>query len=792
MIRPSGPCPSKIMIVGEIPGDREILKGLPFEGTAGDELSRMLADAGILRSLCFISVVCRAKLPGGVDEAFPKAKKDRTDNHTEHNGVVVHKEVLAGMSLLQREIEMCRPNVIIALGKVALFALTGETAIGDWRGSVMLCNLPTALDYQPKVVPTYSPSLVLQVWERRPVVLQDFRRALKESASPTYIRPKYEFVLRPTFAQAIGTLRSMIQQLKASPEQTLRLACDIETRMGRIACIGFAWSKTQAICIPLLCVERLDGYWSLEEEVALIKAMRELFRQPNLECVGQNFSYDAQYIFRYWLVIPEGIRDTMIAQHVCFAGMEKSLDYLSSMYCEHHLYWKDDGKEWRKDMDEDRLWAYNCQDAVITFEVWGVLEKVVRAYKLDEVNEFQQRLFYPVLRMMLRGVRNDPKRRATFAGELMRELNARQNWINHVSGELLNIKSSKQMIQFFYTIMRQKPNYSRKGRERSLTCDDEALGKIAQREPLLKPMVNKISELRSIGVFLSTFVNSSMDVDGRIRCSYNIAGTDTFRFASSKNAFGSGLNLQNIPNGSEADGLVLPNVRKLFLPDPGKEFFDIDLSSADLRIVVWEADEGEMKRMLAEGYDPYTVIAQEFYHDQTINKKDPRRQTFKSFAHGTHYLGTAKGLAERLGLTVHEAEKTQKWYFQRFPKIKRWQDNLKDQVFKRKYVQNIFGYRFNILGRIDQSALNAAAAWTPQSTVACLINRALVRIDAELPEVEILLQVHDSLAGQYPLQNAETHRAAILEKASIVLPYDDPLIIPVGIKTSPISWGDCA
>jgi DNA polymerase I-like protein with 3'-5' exonuclease and polymerase domains len=198
-----------------------------------------------------------------------------------------------------------------------------------------------------------------------------------------------------------------------------------------------------------------------------------------------------------------------------------------------------------------------------------------------------------------------------------------------------------------------------------------------------------------------------------------------------------------------------------------------------------------MKQMLREGLDPYTEIAKEFYHDPSITKKDPRRQTFKSFAHGTNYLGTAKGLAERLGLSVSEAEKTQKWYFGRFPRIKKWQDDLKDQVTKRRMVQNIFGYRCYFFDRIEGTIFNQAAAWIPQSTVACLINRAYVAIDEQLPEVDILLQVHDSLAGQFPTHLGDSMVRQIVDKAQIALPYADPLIIPVGVKTSTASWGAC-
>ena len=107
-------------------------------------------------------------------------------------------------------------------------------------------------------------------------------------------------------------------------------------------------------------------------------------------------------------------------------------------------------------------------------------------------------------------------------------------------------------------------------------------------------------------------------------------------------------------------------------------------------------------------------------------------------------------------------------------------------------VQNVFGYRQYFFDRIEGTVFNQAAAWIPQSTVACLINRAYVAIDRDLKEVDILLQVHDSLAGQYPTHLGDWMKRQIIAKAEIELPYPgDPLTIPVGIKTSPISWGDC-
>lgn len=789
MLRPSGPCPARIMLVGEFPSEEDLRRGEPLTGTSGNELNRMLAEAGISRNQCFVTSVFRERPPANDASLYlPEKKKDISPQHIMIGNRAALPVVGDWLSLLRAEIEMCRPNVIIAFGNIALWALTSEWGITKWRGSILECNLTQALPYSPKVIPTYHPTAVIRNWEWRPIAVQDLRRATRQAGFPEVRKPDWKFTIAPTFPQVMAVLEQLLDAAETGP---IKLATDIETRCGHISDFGIAWSKYEAICIPLMTTQRSEGYWNRTEETEIVWLLYRLFTHKNVLNIGQNYLYDAQYIYRYHLYIPSNVRDTMIAQHSMFSTMPKSLDFLASMYCDYYRYWKDEGRDWDVSMPEEQHWTYNCQDLVYTFEVDEVEQAAIDAMGLRTVADFQQSLFFPVLRTMNRGLFVNQKKRAEYALYLIEELSKREEWITSVVGAPLNIRSSDQMKDFFYGQLRQKVIFNRKTKAPS--CDDEALRLMAQREPLLKPLVAKISEQRSLGVFLSTFVNAPMDVDKRMRCSFNIGGTETYRFSSSKNAFGSGMNLQNIPKGGDSDelDLELPNIRELFIPDPGMEFFDIDLDSADLRIVCWEADIREMKAMLATGAKVYVEVMKEYYKDPTMTKESSKYGIFKSLCHGTHYLGTAKGLAERLGLGVHEVDVIQKWYFGKFPELQKWHDFIKDSVTKRRYVENVFGNRNYFFGRIEGTIFNQAVAWIPQSTVACLINRAYVAIDAQLPEVQILLQVHDSLAGQFPIVGGEQHLKEILRLSDIELPFPDPLHIPVGVKTSRESWGAC-
>jgi len=543
-----------------------------------------------------------------------------------------------------------------------------------------------------------------------------------------------------------------------------------------------------------MCEERKEGYWSEEEEFVVVKALREVLCHPNARISGQNFIYDTQYFWRWLKFIPNLGFDTMLGHHVCWPGTDKDLATLASLYCEQYVFWKHDGKEWRAKQDENQLWRYNCEDGVRTWEISEDLCPLLEKLGLVEPALFQHRMWWRALFTMITGVRMNVAEKKDLSAVLLTEISQREEWLNSIFGHVVNVRSPKQMKELFYDDLQLPVQRNRKSG--LPTLDEEAMLKLSTKEPLIKPILRRILEIRSLGVFRSTFVEGRLDRDGRMRCSYNVAGPETFRLSSSENAFGSGGNLQNIPKGGEVDSeeetpLVLPNVRKLFIPDPGYEIADMDLASADLRIVTWEADEPEMKAMFAAGLDPYTEIAKEFYDDPSITKQDTRRQIFKSFAHGTNYLGTARGLATRLGLGVREAERTQEWYFNRFKRIKVWQDNLRVSVTRTHSVKNAFGYRRFYFDRIDGTIFNQAAAWIPQSTVGLLINKIWDRVVEAEPEILVLLQVHDSLVLQYPIGRAEYFRERIKELSVYEIPYEDPLVIPTGFKYSTKSWGHC-
>ena len=819
-----GPIPTRIMLVGEAWGAEEERQREPFVGASGAELNRMLHEAGILRSECFTTNLVNARPPMNDMAAWVATKKkDITSQHIPLRDRMVLPLVVAGYQQLLTEIAACQPNLIIAFGNYAMWALTGKWGILKWRGS----HLQMEGEGMPKVIPTIRPKDVLREWSNRAAVLNDLRRAKREMQTKTYTPPAWNFRIKPTFQQTITILQELLNRLAV---EDLWLELDLETNSGHIACCGISWSKLDAICIPLMTSANRAGYWTEEEEGQIVWMIYQVLTHPRAKVRLQNGLYDAQYTYRSWHFIPRVAQDTMISQHAIFSDLQKSLAFQASMYAEWYVYWKDEGKQLSKGGSEEQHWAYNCMDCVYTREVGEVELGVVEKLNLQSVHNFQQEMFWPVLKAMTRGVRVLKKERDRLAGEIQEQITHREQLLTDILGHQINPRSSLQMQKLFYEDLKQPVIMSRakKGIPARPTCDDEALQKIAAREPLLKPIVNCIADIRTLEIFLSNFILAPLDVDGRMRCSYNIGGSEsgksapkTYRLSSSKNAFGSGTNLQNIPSeksksvGKAAarghiallgDPYALPNVRSMFGPDVGYTFFDMDLDRADLQVVVWETDDAMLKAALRQGADihllnAYIIDGKEPPPLEELVETHPRykdhrgpmklkREFAKVFCHATNYVGSPRTIAGHLGRTVAEVDRAQKIWFGAHPGIKKWHERTEQQIQKHRFVENKFGYRWYIFDRIDM-ILPEAVAWIPQSTVSIVINKIWNNIYKNCPDVEVLMQVHDSLAGQFPTHKKTACLAAMKEQSSIVIPYDDPLIIPTGIGTSETSWGEC-
>ena len=540
-----GPSPSKIMIVTEHATADDLWKGFPLAGSQGDFFNKLLHEAGIIRSECYTTSVMKTRpVADNINRYYTQTKStaQKLGLTQVHANTWVAPEIPQMVASLQDEIAIVQPTVIIAVGDFAMWALTGiYGSVDTWRGS-LLDGPHSAI-----VIPTYTPSFIYKKWEVKGFCVRDLQRAKAAATRPElYQYPAYAFQVAPTYSQVMGVLQALHSRLLAGEE--LWLACDIETIARHISCIGIAWNVREALCIPFMT---LDGhYWTEEEEFQISLLLRMVLTHPSCKVIGQNFNYDNQHFAKHYGYLPNLAFDTMIAQHVLFPGIPKALDFLSSMYCHWHRYWKDEINDYNK-LPENmtQYWTYNCKDVCVTFEVAFVLMELLSHCSRWPQFEFMLTTSKSALRSMLKGIRVDAKERGVVAGRLMEAIAEYEALIHDIVGFPLNVTSPKQMKSFFYDELKLPIQIDKKTKQP--TCNAKALATLAQKEPLIRQLVELIDKKRSLGVFLSTFCMMPLDSDGRMRCSFNVCGTETMRFSSSENAFGNGGNLQNIPKGEE-------------------------------------------------------------------------------------------------------------------------------------------------------------------------------------------------------------------------------------------------
>lgn len=235
--------------------------------------------------------------------------------------------------------------------------------------------------------------------------------------------------------------------------------------------------------------------------------------------------------------------------------------------------------------------------------------------------------------------------------------------------------------------------------------------------------------------------------------------------------------------------LKFPNVRRMFIPDKGKAVIDADLSGADAQVVAWETNDPILKEACQKGIKLHATEATRFFGASTADKH-PEYDNCKRAIHGTNYGAKARTVAASVKWKIATAEAFQKHWFTEHPGILEWHQRTEFDLRQTNSVANKFGYSCHFFERPD-SILPKALAWVPQSSVAIVCFKGAAKI-RKLPNVELLLTVHDSVVFQTPMSWLESPSKLklIKETLEVEVPYREPLIIPWSLAGSAKNWGD--
>ncbi len=447
--------------------------------------------------------------------------------------------------------------------------------------------------------------------------------------------------------------------------------------------------------------------------------------------------------------------------------------------------------------DLDRHLVYTALDCGITHEVLSVL--------LDQLDNntastyaFSKSLQGPVLEMRLRGVLIDQKAKAKAVDHLEERVDRLESQLGKIVSEGIgfpgfNWRSPNDLKELFYgRIGIREIRYQ--GR---VTVNARALERMLPYYAA-RPIIYHILALREAKKKIE-MLTTAIDPDGRIRTSYNIAGTNTGRFSSSVSEFGTGGNLQNVEE----------ILRRIFIADPGMKMAYIDAAQGESRVVgaiEWNLFRDSRYLDACESGDLHTSVARlvwsndnwtgNLLHDKEIAEKPyyrhySRRFMCKKIGHGTNYGGKPATLAEQARVEIELIQEFQPKYFRAFPAHLRWHERVRQELIQSGTLISLTGRKRQFWGRRDEDdTLREAIAYDPQGSLADIVNSGMLRV-WQARDCELLLQNHDAIVVQYREDKEDVIIPKILRQLTGPLKLRDgrQFIMPFEAKIG-WNWGE--
>src|SRR6516162_3549119 len=437
--------------------------------------------------------------------------------------------------------------------------------------------------------------------------------------------------------------------------------------------------------------------------------------------------------------------------------------------------------------------VYNGLDCLVTRELLDLLQPQLDQHTAATY-DFERDLQGPVLEMRLRGVAIDIDRRDQVIEEYADSVDRLEKQLHRIVGEGLDVwdfnwRSPKDLRYIFFDVL-GIPSGS-KG-----SVDRHALDRINSYF-VAKPIVDHIILARDLFKKISV-LQTEIDKDGRIRTSYNIAGTNTGRLSSSFSEFGTGTNLQNIEE----------SLRSMFVADEGYKlaYFDAEQGeSREVGAIEWNlfndgkyldaCETGDLHTSVAKlvwpnlhwtgDLDKDRILAEQHYY-----RHYTRRFMCKKIGHGSNYGGKPGTLALEAEVEVGLVKEFQPIYFARFPAHERWFEWTDNELRRKGHLITLRGRKRWFFGRRDDNAtLREGLAYMAQSSLADYLDRGMLNVWRSRC-CQILMQIHDAILVQYPERREEQTIELVRGQLEFSIPLKGSRLfrIPYGVKTG-WNWG---
>lgn len=550
--------------------------------------------------------------------------------------------------------------------------------------------------------------------------------------------------------------------------------------------VSFAVEPGKAAYVPVA-----HDYMGAPEQISrdvLLTKLKPLLESEGHKKIGQHIKYDMNVLARYDIDLKGVAFDTMLESYVLNSTATRhDMDSLADRYLGvktvkfEEIAGKGKKQLTFNQIELEQAAPYAAEDADITLRLHQAIDsQLSQDEALSKVfNEIEK----PLIPVLSRIERNGALVDASMLGEQSIELAARMVELEReaydIAGKEFNLASPKQLQQILFEelnipVIKKTP----KG---APSTAEEVLQELALEYPLPK----LILEHRSLSKLKSTYTDKLplmiSPSTGRIHTSYHQAVTATGRLSSTD------PNLQNIPVRTQEGR----RIRHAFIAPEGYKVVAADYSQIELRIMAHLSQDQGLLDAFSKGADIHRATAAEVFKVELDQVSDDQRRSAKAINFGLIYGMSAFGLAKQLGIARKDAAQYIEHYFETYPGVQHYMDDIRTKAQEQGYVETLFGRRLylpeikakNAIRRqaAERTAINAPM----QGTAADIIKRAMVAVDAWLAEsdfdVRMIMQVHDELVFEVREDQLDAFVAEVKEQMSGAADLDVPLLVEAGV-----------
>jgi DNA polymerase I len=555
---------------------------------------------------------------------------------------------------------------------------------------------------------------------------------------------------------------------------------------AKLVGISLSVEPYQAAYIPLA-----HQYLGVPKQLPLndvLAKLKPILENPEIKKIAQNAKFDYSVLANYGITVQGIAFDTMLESYVLNSTERYDMDSLANRYLNHKTITYDELTKFDKiqvtidAIEVEKTTQYAAEDADITLQLhhklWPTLEKNQKLKKL--FTDIEMPLAIVIAEMERTGVLVDAKLLNKHSAELNNKLNEIQETLQLLAGEKFNPASPKQ-IQVLLFDKHQLP-VLKKTPKGDPSTSEEVLSELANQYELPR----MILLYRSLAKLKNTYTDKLplmlSPVDHRIHTNYNQIGTITGRLSSNE------PNLQNIPVRNEEGR----RIRQAFIAPTGYKIISADYSQIELRIMAHLSQDKSLLDAFSHNKDIHRVTASEILGKSESEVTSEERRRAKAVNFGLIYGMSAYGLSKQINIARKEAQFYIDRYFERYPGVQTYMDEIRQQATEQGYIETLSGRRLYLPkiksgSGIERRGAERAAINAPmQGTAADIIKTAMIKVSdwiksQPVGNIRMVMQVHDELVFEAKEELVEQYRDQIKSIMENCYQLSVPLKVDVGI-----------